>query len=103
MYFGLLRFFFFLIIGRPPRSTRTYTLFPYTPLFRAPGVHALAVEDHGACAGPEQSRECAQERRLAASVRPDDGGDAAGGDDEVEALRDDAVAVGEGEIGRAHV
>src|SRR3546814_9760529 len=27
--------FFFLIIRRPPRSTRTYTLFPYTTLFRS--------------------------------------------------------------------
>src|SRR3546814_18989360 len=27
-------FFFFLIILRPPRSTRTDTLFPYTTLFR---------------------------------------------------------------------
>src|SRR3546814_15626013 len=26
---------FFLMIRRPPRSTRTYTLFPYTPLFRS--------------------------------------------------------------------
>src|SRR3546814_13629691 len=30
-----LLFFFFLIIRRPPRSTRTYTLFPYTTLFRS--------------------------------------------------------------------
>src|SRR3546814_13627826 len=28
--------FFFLMIRRPPRSTRTDTLFPYTTLFRAP-------------------------------------------------------------------
>src|SRR3546814_8536711 len=28
-------FFFFLMIRRPPRSTRTDTLFPYTTLFRA--------------------------------------------------------------------
>src|SRR3546814_1135381 len=28
-------FFFFLMIRRPPRSTRTYTLFPYTTLFRS--------------------------------------------------------------------
>src|SRR3546814_6215804 len=30
-----LRFFFFLMIRRPPRSTRTDTLFPYTTLFRS--------------------------------------------------------------------
>src|SRR3546814_1746389 len=29
------RFFFFLMILRPPRSTRTDTLFPYTTLFRS--------------------------------------------------------------------
>src|SRR3546814_6378339 len=34
-----LRYFFFLMIRRPPRSTRTDTLFPYTTLFRS-GVGA---------------------------------------------------------------
>src|SRR3546814_11745795 len=29
-------FIFFLMIRRPPRSTRTDTLFPYTTLFRSP-------------------------------------------------------------------
>src|SRR3546814_7674316 len=29
------KFFFFLMIRRPPRSTRTDTLFPYTTLFRS--------------------------------------------------------------------
>src|SRR3546814_20880686 len=31
-------FVFFLMIRRPPRSTRTDTLFPYTTLFRSQGV-----------------------------------------------------------------
>src|SRR3546814_10834836 len=31
---------FFLMIRRPPRSTRTDTLFPYTTLFRSAGEHA---------------------------------------------------------------
>src|SRR6056297_2356150 len=31
----LTKFFFFLMIRRPPRSTRTDTLFPYTTLFRS--------------------------------------------------------------------
>src|SRR3546814_14574622 len=31
---------FFLIIRRPPRSTRTDTLFPYTTLFRSDRPHA---------------------------------------------------------------
>src|SRR3546814_17509696 len=30
--------FFFLMIRRPPRSTRTDTLFPYTTLFRSLGI-----------------------------------------------------------------
>src|SRR3546814_6209540 len=30
--------FFFLMIRRPPRSTRTDTLFPYTTLFRSGGI-----------------------------------------------------------------
>src|SRR3546814_4796475 len=33
-----LMFIFFLMIRRPPRSTRTYTLFPDTTLFRSPSV-----------------------------------------------------------------
>src|SRR3546814_12872506 len=37
-------FFFFLMIRRPPRSTRTDTLFPYTTLFRSNG-HDLATMD----------------------------------------------------------
>src|SRR3546814_14104241 len=38
--------FFFLMIRRPPRSTRTDTLFPYTTLFRshrAAGLPSLAM------------------------------------------------------------
>src|SRR3546814_14488528 len=31
--------FFFLMIRRPPRSTRTDTLFPYTTLFRSVRLH----------------------------------------------------------------
>src|SRR3546814_9155243 len=31
----MLDFFFFLMLRRPPRSTRTDTLFPYTTLFRS--------------------------------------------------------------------
>src|SRR3546814_16134838 len=32
---NLISYFFFLMIRRPPRSTRTDTLFPYTTLFRS--------------------------------------------------------------------
>src|SRR3546814_20526694 len=34
--------FFFLLIQRPPRSTPTYTLFPYTTLFRSADAPADA-------------------------------------------------------------
>src|SRR3546814_16664058 len=36
--------FFFLMLRRPPRSTRTDTLFPYTPLFRSGSIkHDVSV------------------------------------------------------------
>src|SRR3546814_3626068 len=34
--------FFFLMIRRPPRSTRTDTLFPYTTLFRSSLMQGIA-------------------------------------------------------------
>src|SRR3546814_6179663 len=36
--------FFFLMIRRPPRSTRTDTLFPYTTLFRSQQILEVARE-----------------------------------------------------------
>src|SRR3546814_2343062 len=44
---------FFLMIRRPPRSTRTDTLFPYTTLFRS--QQFLAVEDR---AGAGEEAQC---------------------------------------------
>src|SRR3546814_13863593 len=38
IYALFLCFFFFLMIRRPPRSTRTDTLFPYTTLFRSKDI-----------------------------------------------------------------
>src|SRR3546814_8202898 len=35
--------FFFLMIRRPPRSTRTDTLFPYTTLFRSKAAFRLVL------------------------------------------------------------
>src|SRR3546814_1218253 len=48
--------FFFLMIRRPPRSTRTDTLFPYTTLFRSTGSQLAEVDHrvpvvHGVSAG----------------------------------------------------
>src|SRR3546814_14489267 len=34
-HYSCFKLFFFLMIRRPPRSTRTDTLFPYTTLFRS--------------------------------------------------------------------
>src|SRR3546814_12592987 len=39
-------FLFFLMIRRPPRSTRTDTLFPYTTLFRSDRYRPALVSDH---------------------------------------------------------
>src|SRR3546814_4636601 len=46
---------------RPPRSTRTDTLFPYTTLFRSRGV-VEAVADHGHA--PALGLQCAHEREF---------------------------------------
>src|SRR3546814_12983556 len=44
--------FFFLMIRRPPRSTRTDTLFPYTTLFRSVSARrSSAVRDRRRPAG----------------------------------------------------
>src|SRR3546814_20167090 len=42
------------MIRRPPRSTRTYTLFPYTTLFRSQVVAGAVerIDDPGMAAGP---------------------------------------------------
>src|SRR3546814_19951510 len=40
----IVTFLFFLMIRRPPRSTRTDTLFPYTTLFRSPrGARSVSL------------------------------------------------------------
>src|SRR3546814_20165803 len=45
LLFACVSLFFFLMIRRPPRSTRTDTLFPYTTLFRSrQGVGVGQVE-----------------------------------------------------------
>src|SRR3546814_14672176 len=41
--FSIFLVFFFLMIRRPPRSTRTDTLFPYTTLFRSTAGEAMLV------------------------------------------------------------
>src|SRR3546814_11520950 len=39
--------FFFLMIRRPPRSTRTDTLFPYTTLFRSQSGETMMMDPNG--------------------------------------------------------
>src|SRR3546814_408426 len=49
--------FFFLMIRRPPRSTRTDTLFPYTTLFRSdPGPGEPHVNDESDISGTTPRR-----------------------------------------------
>src|SRR3546814_13169913 len=63
----VLIFLFFLMLRRPPRSTRTDTLFPYTTLFRSALSVRTGVDD--AAAGD------ARHRRADRAGRPADGRD----------------------------
>src|SRR3546814_4443437 len=58
--------FFFLMIRRPPRSTRTHTLFPYTTLFRSADV---PVPAHG-CARRQAAPDAAPRLHRADRDRP---------------------------------
>src|SRR3546814_18697092 len=51
---------FYLIIRRPPRSTRTNTLFPYTTLFRSVGILAQ----------PQRCSRSRRPQRAADRLRP---------------------------------
>src|SRR3546814_11603327 len=51
----LLLSFFFLMILRPPRSTRTDTLFPYTTLFRSEGDRPRCTSRRRGSAGTPPS------------------------------------------------
>src|SRR3546814_19100089 len=90
MRIGLI-FSFFLMIRRPPRSTRTDTLFPYTTLFRslAPQVPFVIHENQNlldGCVFPDEGDQVgsfqptypgrSEERRVGTelSVRVDLGG-----------------------------
>src|SRR3546814_3629562 len=55
--------FFFLMIRRPPRSTRTDTLFPYTTLFRSQDLQHVVDVEHVALRHPR--RVVAGEQQLA--------------------------------------
>src|SRR3546814_5915047 len=55
--------FFFLMIRRPPRSTRIDTLFPYTTLFRSVRIHGGAVVRQR-----KGARRVADQRELRAQI-----------------------------------
>src|SRR3546814_12232403 len=56
-------FFFFLMIRRPPRSTLTDTLFPYTTLFRSrDGVGAERGQHDGDQRGDERDPDGVAQR-----------------------------------------
>src|SRR3546814_16929688 len=59
----MLSIFFFLMIRRPPRSTRTDTLFPYTTLVRSANILIKALED-----GIEELSEAETKRYIAECV-----------------------------------
>src|SRR3546814_18757054 len=62
--------FFFLMIRRPPRSTRTDTLFPYTTRFRSEAgrLRAAATSEEGAIAEGIDTRQVATEERIRRTV-----------------------------------
>src|SRR3546814_16627323 len=59
---SVFRYYFFLMIRRPPRSTRTDTLFPYTTLFRSASVRS-AIRDNAINA--QKARAWWRPRRIA--------------------------------------
>src|SRR3546814_21167766 len=112
--FLFILFFVFLITRRPPRSTLTDTLFPYTTLFRSeaddPG-RILRPEQADAVEGGECVPRLADERGLMGvdRLQPDlldivDGGVKA---DRAYHMRRSSLEAGGcrgvGQIGRAHV
>src|SRR3546814_12918539 len=58
--------FFFLMIRRPPRSTRTDTLFPYTTLFRSVHVFCPKVGCAARSCWPAPSLRRSRSRRILA-------------------------------------
>src|SRR3546814_2797162 len=61
--------FFFLMIRRPPRSTRTDTLFPYTTLFRSRAERYRRCSNRRRGDPPTRGRTAAVARRAAANQR----------------------------------
>src|SRR3546814_4973239 len=65
-----IRHIFFLLIRRPPRSTRTDTLFPYTTLFRSVPQHQVrAHAGRDAAQLPGHAQDLRRNRRDARESR----------------------------------
>src|SRR3546814_3958942 len=98
-------FIFFLMIRRPPRSTRTDTLFPYTTLFRS-GGEAVGDDEGGAPADQLSQRLLNMALRLAVEgggrlVEQQDGGvlQHGAGDGDALALTAGEVAAARADLG----
>src|SRR3546814_6885117 len=97
------------MIRRPPRSTRTDTLFPYTTLFRSEAALSMRrLTAKVGCSAMAPYRYFADKEALIASIRAQAFRRLADTLDEVSSAgRDEAADVGEAyvrfEIGRAHV
>src|SRR3546814_15477854 len=108
----LCAFFFFLMIRRPPRSTRTDTLFPYTTLFRSRAAAGRSVARHDLPEPDLLPRARADLLAIEPALRD---GDRGGGDDRLaHPARQDTGQPGvqaphrrarrrRAQIGRAHV
>src|SRR3546814_6373574 len=70
----LYRMFFFLMLRRPPRSTRTDTLFPYPTLFRSHAAFKINIERSPALGG--RLRTCGSDARCRWDARGTGGQDA---------------------------
>src|SRR3546814_11150033 len=109
--------FFFLMIRRPPRSTRTDTLFPYTTLFRSVFLRTPAI-----CRRPYIHREIKMVKnvlisgasiagpaaaywlaRYGMSVTVVEKSDRHGGGGYPDHIRGDRMSVGEGKSGSVRV
>src|SRR3546814_17135119 len=67
-------FVLFLFLRRPPRSTLTDTLFPYTPLFRSISLTTAFIRASSAiCRSSQEIRFYSQERTCCNTFRRSDG------------------------------
>src|SRR3546814_15493978 len=101
VYFEIMCFcVLFLMIRRPPRSTRTDTLFPYTTLFRSEGLRTL-VGGARLCRAAARTWQFRGADRRAGREDIDRGGTRDGrGDPPREEARDAARARRGGSVGR---